>query len=117
MQIAPRGRLGFEVPCTLKLQECPVGWPEVGGAAQEPRDVLGEHVEYLARGVATGDPLGIRRKARQVSVPARGQLAPLHLDDLGGEYRMLVAVGSKQRLPATTRLGAAHANPGLELFP
>src|SRR5262249_52771346 len=55
-----------------------------------------------------------RREAWGGAGPPRGQLAPLHLDDLGGGFRKLFAVGGKQRLPATARLRAAPANPGLE---
>ena len=62
-------------------------------------------------------PLGSGWKARQVAVPSRGQLAPLHLLDLGGELRELLAVVGEQRLPAPPRLGAARADAGIETAP
>src|SRR5262249_5111266 len=60
--------------------------------------------------------LGIGRKARQVAIPPRGQLAPLHLLDLGGELRELLTVVGKERVPAPMRLGAARADPGIKLL-
>ena len=50
-----------------------------------------------------GDSLWVRRETRQVAIPARRQLAPLHLIDLGGELRELFAIAGEKRLPALPR--------------
>src|SRR5262249_32241611 len=85
-------------------------------AAEEPGNVLRQHVQHLARGVASGDALEISRKGRQVAIPSRGKLAPLHLLDLGGELRELPAVVGKERLPAAPRIGPARANASIDLL-
>ena len=110
MEIAAAGTAGLEVARAGELQRRLVRRAEVGRAAQEPGNVLGEHVQHLARGVAAGDALGVGREARQVAVPARGQLAPLHLVDLGGELRELLR-GSRRRAPPSARRAAAPRAP------
>src|SRR5262249_17580869 len=57
----------------------------------------------------------IRRKGRQVAIPSHGQVASLHLLDLGGELRELLTVVGKERLPAPPRLGAARHDSGIKL--
>ena len=71
MEIAAAGAAGLEVAGAGELQRRLVRRAEVGRAAEEPGNVLGQHVQHLARGVAAGDALGIGREARQVAVPAR----------------------------------------------
>src|SRR5262249_3355754 len=50
---------------------------EVRRAAEEPGDVLGQHVEDLARRVAPGDALGIGGESRPGLVPPPPPPAPL----------------------------------------
>src|SRR5262245_31060305 len=116
MKVATFGCLGFEVAGALEFEERLGGRPKVRRAAQEPGDVLGEHVQDLAGGVAPGDAFGVRREARQVAVPRRGQLTPLHLVDLGGELGELPLVGGELPLPLLARRSAASADAGVELL-
>src|SRR6185312_1260101 len=114
MEIASARAARLEVARTGELKRRLVRGAEVRRAAEEPGNVLGEHVQHLARGIAPGDALRIGRKARQVAVPSRRQLAPLHLVDLGSELRILRAVVGEQRLPASSRLRAARPDAGIE---
>src|SRR4029450_3811102 len=109
MEIAAAGTAGLEVAGAGELQRRLVRRAEVRRTAGEPGDVLGEDVQHLARSVTAGDALGIGLEARQVAVPSLGQLAPLHLVDLGGEFRELLAVVGEERLPAPPRPRAARA--------
>ena len=106
----PSGRAGFEFSGAVELQCRLVGRCEIGRAAQKPGDILGEHIQHLARRIASGNSLRIRRKARQIAIPAGGQLASLHLIDLGGEIREALAVFGKHRFPVAPRLATALAD-------
>src|SRR5262249_38145630 len=67
-------------------------------------------------GVAAGDALGVGREARQVAIPPRGQLAPLHLVDLVCKFQKLATVGDKHRLPVTMSIAAPRTYARLELL-
>ena len=64
----------------------------------------------MAGRIAPGDSLRIRRKARQIAIPAGGQLPPLHQIDLRGEVRETLAVLGKHRFPVAPRLAATLAD-------
>src|SRR5215510_3479733 len=116
MQVAAAWSRGLEIAGARKRKRGPVRRAEVGRSSQEPRNVLGDYVEYLAGGVAPGDALGIGREARQVAVPSGRELAALHLIYLGGEIGELAAVVGKERLPPRARGRPARADAGIELF-
>src|SRR5262249_60076828 len=84
-EVLPAVAAGLEVARALVLEERLVRRAEVGRAAHEPRDVLGEDVKNLARRVAPGHALRVGREDRQVLVPALGEVAPLPLLDLAPE--------------------------------
>jgi hypothetical protein len=109
MQVLPAGLPAWKSPAPGKSTGL-VRRPEVGRAAQEPGDVLRQHVQHLARGVAPGDALGIGGKDGQVAIPSRGQFAPLHLVDLGRELGKLGPVGGEKLPSIPRRLGAARAD-------
>src|ERR1700730_6506140 len=105
MQIPAPRRRRLKVAGFGKFQ-CRLGrGREVRGAAQEPGNVPGERVQHFAGRVASGNALRVRRKARQIAVPSRWELAALHLVDLGGELRELPSVGGKEGFPACARRG------------
>src|SRR5262245_392815 len=114
MQVAAAWSRGLEIAGARKGKRGPVRRAEVGRSSQEPRNVLGDHVEYLAGGVAPGDALGIGREARQVAVPSGRELAALHLIDLGGALGELAAVGGKERLPPRASASRPRADGGRE---
>src|SRR5262249_17937551 len=61
-----------------------------------------------------GDAFRVGRKHRQVAVPSRGKLSPLHQFNLCGEVWMLRAVRFEQLIPFVAGLGATRANTGCE---
>src|SRR6266850_1178626 len=63
---------------------------------------------------SASDAFWVWWKGRQVAIPARRQLTPLHLLDLGGELRKLLTIVGKECIPAPTRLSAARANAGIK---
>src|SRR5262245_37254102 len=87
-----------------------VRWAEVGRSAQEPRDVLRQNVEHFARGFASSDALWVRRKYGQIAIPAIREFTPLHLFDLGGEFRIVDAVILEKLLPLPVRRRAARSD-------
>ena len=74
------------------------------------------HVQDLARRLPPGHTLGIGREHRQVAIPARRQLTPLHLIDLLGQVRVLRSVGGEQLRPCAAGLGAALSDAGGEVL-
>src|SRR5262249_19669043 len=89
---------------------------EVRRPAEEPRDVLREHVEDFAGGVAAGDALGISREDGKVAIPSRGEVAPLHQIDLVRELGIRGAVRRQELGPPAARGSAARTDPGGEVL-
>ena len=88
-------------------------------SAEPPRShgtFCASDVQHFARGVAPRHSLRIGREDREVPIPARGQLAPLHLIDLGRQLGILGAVGGKEILPCPARVGASLAHAGGEVL-
>src|SRR3989442_1503754 len=65
---------------------------------------------------AAGGPLGIRRENREVAIPARRQVSPLHLIDLARKPGVRGPVRRKERCPLTAGCGAACADSGGEVL-
>ena len=116
VQVLSGGTPGLEVPGPLVGQGGPVRRCEIRRPAEEPGNVLSEHVEHLARRVPPGHALRIGREDGKVLVPIDGQLAPLHQIDLVGERSVLRAIGLEQIHPPTPRGGATRAHPGREML-
>src|SRR6266704_2776302 len=94
----------------------PVRRSEIRRTAEEPGDVLREHVEHLARGVPAGHALRIGREDGKVAVPVGRQLAPLHQLDFVRECSILSPIGLEQVRPPTACRRAARAHPGREVL-
>src|SRR5262245_14737058 len=114
MQVLAVRRLGLKVSRALVGQRGLVRWSQVRRPAEEPRDVLREHVEYFARRIPAGDALGIRREHREVAIPTYRQVPRLHLIDLFRELGILLAVRRHERGPPASRGGAACPDAGRE---
>src|SRR5262249_25456283 len=99
MEIPASRRRGLEIVGAGELQGCLGRRPQIRRTTDQPRNVPGQRVQYLAGGVASGDAPWVGREARQVAVPSRWQLAALHLFDLGSELGELRAVGGKKFMP------------------
>jgi len=79
-------------------------------------DALRQHVQHLARGVAAGHALRVGWEHREVAVPPLGELAALHLVDLGRELGVLGPVGGDELHPLLPGRGSARANPCREVL-
>ena len=69
MQISPIRSIGLEISRAFKIKRGLVRRPEISGSAEEPRNVLREHIQHLARSFAPGDALSVRRKDRKITIP------------------------------------------------
>ena len=78
VQISAAKGAGFEVPGSFELQRGFGGRGEIRRSAQQPRHVLREHVEHLARSLASRDALRIGGKCGQPRIPSARQLTALH---------------------------------------
>src|ERR1700741_1792982 len=116
MQVLAAGAPGLEVSGALGRKGRLVGGAEIRRAAEEPRDVLREHVEHLARRVAAGDALGIRGEHREGPNPAGLQVAALPLLDLRREPGMWGPVLRQERRPLAPRRGAPCPDAGVEML-
>src|SRR5579859_8293987 len=75
----PSCRTGvLEISRTLEFQRRLVRSRQIGRASNHPGNVLGDHVENLARTLASRDALGVRRERWQILVPSCRQFAVLH---------------------------------------
>src|SRR5262249_21527026 len=103
---------GLEVTGSLKGQRRFVRRPQVRRASDKPGNILCENVQDLARGLASGDSLGVSREDGEIAIPARGQFAPLHQFDLGGEFGKPGSISGEEFQPLAAGLTAARANSG-----
>src|ERR1700752_1495195 len=110
MEIPPTGTRGLEVPGTLERQRSLVGRPQIPRAAEEPRNVLREHVQHLPRSFTAGDAFGGCWKDGQGSIPASRKLTMLHQIDLVCEIGILRAIGAESLDPFQTGCLAARTN-------
>src|SRR5205823_13597663 len=117
VQVLAPGTVRLEVARPLVLERGLVRRPEIRRSAQEPRDVLRQHVQHLARGVAPREALRIGREDGKIPVPAGRELPPLHQIDLVRELRMLRPVRGEELRPASSRLRTARAYAGAEMLP
>src|SRR5262249_25199459 len=70
--------IGLKISCPGIGEESLVGRTKVGGAAEEPGNILRQHIQRFARRIATGDALRVGRKYGQVAVPSCWKLSLLH---------------------------------------
>src|SRR5262249_27203471 len=116
MEILAARAPGLEASRALVRQGGLVRRREVRRAAEEPRDVLRQDVEHLARRLAAGNALRVGRKHGEVPIPAGRQVTSLHLLDLGRELRMGGAVRREERRPLASRRGTARPDAGGEVL-
>ncbi len=116
MQVLPAWVVGLEASRARVRQGGLVRRPQIRRAPEKPGDVLREHVEHGSRGLSPGEALRVGRKDGEVTVPSGGQLAPLHLVDLGREGRVGGPIGREELGPPTPGLRATRADPGCEVL-
>src|SRR5438876_616836 len=116
MEIAPAVAPRLEIACAFKLQSGSVGGRKVCRSANQPRHILSENVENLARAVTRSNTLGISRKRRQILVPAIWKLAMLHPVDLVSKFGESLRVGVEQFFPIVAKLAAAFPDSLLKVF-
>ena len=82
MQILSAVIAGLEISGTFVFQRGPVRGAEVRRAADQPGNILRQHIQHLAGSIAPGDAFRVGGKDGQIAVPACGNFAPLHLVNL-----------------------------------
>src|SRR5262245_4064182 len=116
VQVLTSRVIRLEMAGAFVSKQGPVRWTEIGRSAQEPRDALPQNVEHFARGFASSDALWVRRKYGQIAIPAVRQFTPLHLFDLGGEFRIPGTVILEKLLPFTVSRRAACSDSVVEVL-
>src|SRR6267378_8122562 len=89
---------------------------QIGGAAQQPRNILGQRVQHFARRFAGGHALGVCWKAWQILVPSIWQLEILHALELIGELRILLFIIVEFGIPRSASFRSALANAIFEMI-
>src|SRR5215208_5281935 len=85
-----------------------VGGSKVGGTTDQPGDLLSDDVQHLVVGVAAGSAFGVGWVFREFSVPALWQLAALHLVQVIGQLRILLAIRGEELIPLGPGRGNSH---------
>src|SRR5207237_2058816 len=78
MEIAAAVIVGLEIAGAFEGEPGLCRRCKIGGPAEQPRQARGDRVQHVSRRIAAGYPLGIGGKDWDVSVPALGEVAPLH---------------------------------------
>src|SRR5262249_37372257 len=116
MQILPTRALSLEISRAGKCESGLVRGSKVRGAAEEPRDVLREHIQSLARSVPSSNALGVGRENWEIPVPSRREFSPLQELELVCQLGMLRLIGAEHRCPFTPQTRAACAQAGRKMF-
>src|SRR6266571_4047539 len=116
MQVLAARVPGLEASRALVRQRGLVRRAEIRRAPEEPGDILRQRVQRLARGVAAGEALGIRREDGEVAIPPRRQVSPLHLVDLARKLGVRGPVRGEERRPPTAGGCAARTDAGGEVL-
>src|SRR5712691_12476636 len=116
MQVPSSRTARLEVSGPLERQGGLIGRAEIRRSAHQPSDVLRKHVEHFARGIPSGDALGVGRKDGKPGIPSGRQLTPLHQVDLGRELWIFRPVSREKFSPTAAGLRAARANSGGEVL-
>src|SRR4030095_4458815 len=82
MQVLATRAFSLKISGPRKLQSCLVRWSEVGRTADEPRNILCQHIQHLARSIPPGNALSVGRKNWEITIPPYWEPPPLHELDL-----------------------------------
>ena len=88
VQIAAGITSRFKISGALKFKRGLVRSGKVGRAANQPRNVLRQRIQHLARTLARSYTLCIGGKGRKILVPSIGKLATLHAMQPIREFRI-----------------------------
>src|SRR5438132_11711557 len=99
MEIASAVVTGLENARAFKFEVGLVRRRQVRCAADQPRNVLRQRIQNLARTFASSHSFCIGWKRRQALVPAVGKFAALHAPELIRQIRELLAVLPKEIAP------------------
>src|SRR2546421_5228608 len=82
----------------------------------QPGDIFGDGIEYLAGGFATGEPLWIRLECWHITIPVIWKLTILHSFKITGQFRVVLLIGIKHLVPRAALFSAALAHLTLEML-
>src|SRR4030095_946051 len=116
MQVLAARTISLKISCAGKLQSSLVRWPKIRRPAEEPWDILRQHIQHLARSVPPSNPLSVGRKNREITVPSHWELPPLHELDFVCQFGMPGAISFHQRYPFLPQTRAACAYARREMF-
>src|SRR5580700_981440 len=110
MKILPAWVVSLKISGARKSQSRLVRGSKVSRAAQEPGNILREHIQYFARRVAPGYAFRISRKHRQVPIPSLREVAPLDQLDFRSKIGIFGPICLEELTPFLSRFRAARAN-------
>ena len=111
MEIASRVILRREIAGAFEGYASLGGGCQIGGATDQPGNVLSHCVQYLRRGLACGQAFRVRGEFGQIAVPAFGKLAVLHAKQFFGKFGILLAILGDALEPGIAQILAALADP------
>ena len=116
MKIAPTVIARLENARTFKFEISLVGRSQIGGTADQPRDVLCQRVQNFARAFTGGDPFCVSGERGQVFVPSIGKVASLYSSNLVREIRKLAVIASVEIGPLGMKLATTFPDAFLKMF-
>ena len=116
MEIAPGVILGRKVAGACEGKPGLRGGRQIGGPADQPRNVLGHCVQHRRRGLACGQALRVRGEFGEIAVPAFRKLAVLHAKQLVGKVGIMLAILSDSLKPGVAQILASLTDPLTEVI-
>src|SRR5262245_3520064 len=111
MEVLSTRAIGLKIPSTLKGQQGLIRRSQIGRASEEPRNVLGKHVQHLSGRFPSRNALRVNSKDGEVPIPSGGEFAPLHLGDLNRQFGGGTSVSLEEPCPFLAGLCAPYADP------
>src|SRR6266404_4380822 len=116
VQVAAGGACGLKVSGTRESEPRFRRRREVGGAADQPRQVGRDSVQDFRGRIASGNSLRVGRKNGNVLRPIGWQLPLLNLVKLGCEFWEFLSVLAELLFPLLARFAASSSNARFEML-
>src|SRR5579884_4238047 len=99
MKVAPAIMIRLKITSAIKGKASLGGRSQISRAANQPGNILRNHIQYFCRGIAAGDAFFISREGGDIFVPSVRKFTALHARKVVGAFRRIFFESIKERFP------------------
>src|SRR5579884_295896 len=116
MKVAPAIMIRLKITSAVKSKARFGGRSQISRAANQPGNILRNHIQYFCRGIAAGDALFISREGWDVFVPSVRKFTALHARKMVSAFRRIFLESIKERFPLRAQLAPTLPNAFRKVF-